>query len=153
MTRQKIVLALATAAFLGWLIWLALAVAGNGAVPVVSRAQMTSATVLVVATLKTGSDGLPEPTATVQETIRGDGPPGGTTITVANLPKTIAAGTYSVPGEGLYLLPLVRAEAGQFKIAGLPKSPGYENLDYDRPPVYPWTDDVKKQLRTLNLLP
>jgi hypothetical protein len=47
------------------------------------------------------------------------------------------------------LLPLVALTNGSYRVAGLPRSPGYEAATPERPVIYPWTEDVQKQLRTL----
>ena len=51
-----------------------------------------------------------------------------------------------------YLIPLVDKD-GQFIIAGLPRSPGYEAATPERPAIYPWNEDTQKQLKKLGIEP
>lgn len=149
MTAARVRLVLAAAAFLGWLAWLAVAVYSNGKVPVVSRAQLTAATCLVVADVSIGDRSLVVGTVTVSSVVSGQGAVVGEVLTVANLPKAIAAGRYALPSPGPHLIPLAKTADGLWKVAGLPPSPGYNLQDPDRPLIYPWDEDVKKQLRGL----
>ena len=151
MSGPRLRLALAVLAFFGWIAWLAVTVWGNGKVPVVSRAQLTAATCLVVADLVIDDQNLPAEKVTVVSVVSGTGPAVGETIAVVNLSKSIAAGRYATPQLGPHLIPLAKSADGSFKVAGLPPSPGYNLQDPDRPLVYPWNDDVKKQLRGLGL--
>lgn len=151
MSGPRLRLALAALAFFGWIAWLAVTVWGNGKVPVVSRAQLTAATCLVVADLVIDDQNLPAQKVTVTIVVSGTGPAIGETIVVVNLSKAIAAGRYATPQSGPHLIPLAKSADGSFKVAGLPPSPGYNLQDPDRPLVYPWNDDVKKQLRGLGI--
>jgi hypothetical protein len=144
MTFARIRLVVAAALFFGWLAWLGTAVLQRGSVPLVSRAQVTGATHVVVAAVKVGANGLPEPTAEVVEGLRGGMVPGA--VEVTNLPAAMPPGAGGFPGAGTYLLPLVTSGDGKYKVAGLPRSPGYEPATPERPVIYPWTDDVKKQM-------
>lgn len=149
MTGKRIRLALAAAAFFGWVLWLAIAVRGNGKVPVVSRAQLTAASCLVVADIALTDQNLVAGTIRVSFVVSGSGIRAGDTFAVTNLPKAIAAGTYAVPAAGPHLIPLSKTPDGLWKVAGLPPSPGYNLADPDRPLIYPWNDDVKRQLKSL----
>lgn len=157
MSFARLRLVVAAAAFLGWLGWLGHAVLNKGTVQIVSRAQLTAATYLVVADVTTANN-LPAPAVTVKQVLRspaGEAVPA--TLTVRNLPKAAtplpAAGESRTPPAGEYLLPLVR-DADGFAVAGLPRSPGYDGApDPERPIVYPWAADVQAQLRKLGLLP
>jgi hypothetical protein len=62
------------------------------------------------------------------------------------------AGESRTPTPGEYLLPLVKTPAGRYRIAGLPASPGNAAAAPERPRIYPWTDDVKAQLRHIGVL-
>ena len=75
-------------------------------------------------------------------------------MTVANLPSALPPGAKGFPEKGgQFLLPLV-GDATGYRVAGLPRSPGYEPADATtRPPVYPWTDDTRAQLKGLGILP
>lgn len=149
MTWPRMRLAIAVAAFVAWIGWLAVAVFSNGKVPVVSRAQLTAATCLVVADLALDDQALPKGTITVAAVVSGEGAKVDEQLTVGNLPKSIAAGRYATPLPGPHLIPLAKAADGTWKIAGLPPSPGYSLADPDRPLVYPWNDEVKRQMRAL----
>jgi hypothetical protein len=151
MTGKRIRLVLAATAFFGWILWLAIAVRGNGKVPVVSRAQLTAASCLVVADVTITDQNLVAPRVTVSSVVSGPGVNAGDVVTVVNLPKAIAAGTYAVPVAGPHLIPLAKTPDGFWKVAGLPPSPGYNLADPDRPLIYPWNDDVKRQLRRLGI--
>lgn len=148
MTAARIRLIVAAAAFLGWMSWLGSAVLQRGSVPLVSRAQVTGASLVLVANVSVGGDGLPVPTAKVVEVVSGNGPAVGNEIEVTNLPAAQPPGGAGFSGAGEYLLPLVpNADGKTFRVAGLPRSPGYEASTPERPLIYPWTDDVRKQLR------
>ncbi len=134
--------------FFGWLGWLAYAVSQKGSVQIVSRAQLAAATHWVIADVTVGPDGIPLGMVTVKESIHGDTLTG--TIEVKNLGSSATplpvAGESRTPPAGSYLLPLVKLSDGIYRIAGLPRSPGYEAQMPDRPVIYPWNDDVKKQV-------
>ncbi len=151
MTGARIRLVLAALAFFGWLAWLATAVWKNGNVPVVSRAQLTAATCLVLADLTLDDQNLPVSKIAVTSVISGTGPAVGETVDVINLPKAIAAGKYATPVPGVHAIPLSKTPDGAYRIAGLPPSPGYNVTEPDRPLIYPWNEDVKKQLRSLGI--
>src|SRR5205085_9785583 len=70
MTLARVRLVVAAAPFVGWLAWLGYAVSRKGTVQIVSRAQLTAATYLVVAEVATGEDGQPLPKARVIEVLR-----------------------------------------------------------------------------------
>jgi len=150
MTGARIRLVLAALAFVGWLSWLAVAVAQKDNLERVSRAQLTEAKLLVVAEVRTGPDGLPLNKVRIVQSLHPNGPIAGTEIEIANLPAA-ALPSKPFPGAGTYLLPLVPEELGsRFRIAGLPRSPGYERqANPERPNIYPWSADVKTQLKTL----
>ena len=146
MTRARLLFLLALAAFLGWLGWLGYAVYAARYAPdkvaVLSRAQLTAATHLIVADVTVADDGLPAPTARVAE------------VEVLNLPSAKPPGSGGFPGAGRYLLPVVReGQTGPFRVAGMPRSPGYEPTAAERPPIYQWTDGTRAQLRGLGIAP
>ena len=147
-------IAVTGAVYLGWLGWLGYAVYGArwaaDRTPVVSRAQLVGATHLLVCDVTTGADGLPEAQARVAEVLRGDGVKAGDAVAVWNLPSALPAGTDAMPA-GRYLLPVVSGGAG-YKVAGLPRSPGYEPADGVRPVVYRWTPGLEAALRALGFL-
>jgi hypothetical protein len=156
MTFARLRLVLAAALFVAWLGWLAVAVRQKGTVQLVSRAQLTAATHLVVAEVRSAPDGRPDPKVTVRQVLRGpanDAPAGD--VEVANLPKAatpLPVNDTRTPAAGEYLLPLVKIGSG-WRVAGLPPSPGYAgDPDPARPLIYPWADDVKAQLRAVGVL-
>jgi hypothetical protein len=145
--RARFVLALV--AFLAWIGVLALTVAKNGRFPVLSRAQLAAAKSLVVAEVTIDAQGLPVEAVTVTATVAGTPVTG--TVRIANLPTALAAGSYKSPVAGAYLIPIVPAADGAFRIAGLPPSPGVNVPQPTRPTIYPWVDEVRAQLATLGL--
>ena len=157
MTFARLRLVVMAVLFVGWLTWLGYAVARKGTVQPVSRAQLAAATYLVVADVRTGADGQPEPKAAVRQVL--EAPAGAAPadeIEVERLPAAVTplpvAGESRTPPAGEYLLPLVKTERGTYRIAGLPASPGYPASTPDRPRIYPWTAGVQTQLRTIGLL-
>ncbi|OWK35935.1 hypothetical protein [Fimbriiglobus ruber] len=153
MSFARLRLILAAALFLGWIAWLGYAVSQKGRVAVISRGQLTAATHLVVAQVTLAPDGLPEPTVKITEVVRGSGvPAAGAEAEVLNLPAAMPPGVAAFPGPGEYLLPLV-GDGKSFRVAGLPRAPGYERQSgAARPAIYPWNADAKAQLRDLGLL-
>jgi hypothetical protein len=154
MTFARIRLFVAALAFFSWLAWLAFAVAKKGTVQILSRAQLTEATHLVVATVSTNESGDADSLVTIQKVLRlpaGEKLPD--TLDIPRLDKAVTPlpidGSRKI-GAGVFLIPLLKLENG-FRIAGLPRSPGFEGTTLERPIVYPWTDDVKKQLKALGL--
>lgn len=134
MTRQKVLLVLAAAAFLGWIGYLGYAVAYHRLNPpdVVSRSQLAGAKYVVVAEVKV-EDGKPSPTCTVKTKLDGEGPESGL-ITVTNLPSARPPSDGPFPGPGEYLLFLVPdgladPKAGPYRVAGWPRSPGVEGYE------------------------
>lgn len=155
MSVGRLLLIAATAAYLGWLGWLGYAVyvaRWTDKPPVVSRAQLVAATHLVVADVAAGPDGLPAAVVTVGEVIRGSGLSPGESIHVLNLPAAVPPGVGAILEPGKYLLPLV-GDGKTFRVAGLPRSPGYEPAAPVRPAIYRWDAGTQAQLRTLGLVP
>ncbi len=113
--------------------------------------QLTGATHWVIAEVAVGTDGVPKAKVVVKEVLKGEPITG--EIEVRNLPSAATplpvAGESRTPPAGVYLLPLVKVVDGLYKIAGLPRSPGYEPQNPERPVIYPWTEDVKKQLTNM----
>jgi hypothetical protein len=155
MTRARAFLLVTAVLFVAWLAWLGYAVYIARFSPdppvVVSRAQLTAATHLVVADVAIDSQGYPAPGPRVVEVLKGDGPAVGSAITVHRLGSAKPPGPGPFPGPGQYLLPLV-GDGSTFSIAGLPRSPGYEPGSVERPAVYRWTEDTRAQLRGLGLV-
>ncbi len=154
MTRARIQLIVAAALFAGWVSWLGYTVSQKGRTAVLSRAQLTAATHLLVADVTLTPEGLPSTTVKVVQVLRGGGTPG-SDVEVLNLPSTLPPGEKEFPGSGTYLLAVV-GDGKSYTLAGLPSSPGYDAAAYGtkgRPPVYPWTDDTRLQLKGLGLVP
>ena len=152
MTGARIRLVVAAALFLGWIGWLGYAVSQKGRSPVLSRAQLTAATHLVVADVAADAEGLPAPAVKVVEVLKGDGPAKGGTIEVMRLASAMPPGAAGFPGPGQYLLPLV-GDGKTYRVAGLPRSPGYEATTPERPQIYVWDDETRAQLHGLGLMP
>lgn len=158
MTRARILFALALTAFLGWLGWLGYAVYAARYAPdksaVLSRAQLTAATHLIVAEVTVGEDGLPDSKVKVAEVLKGSGVAPGTEVEVLHLRSAKPPGSGAFPGSGPYLLPVVGSDK-TFSVAGLPRSPGYESSSAsgDRLPIYPWNEATRAQLRGLGIVP
>lgn len=151
---KRLFLVLAAAAFLGWLGWLAFAVSKAGSVPIVSRAQLTAATDLVVVKLTRAPDGPPNPVVDIVQVLSGEHVKPGTSIKVENMREAkVFAGHVRVTPEAEkeYFVPLA-FNGGLFKVAGLPNSPGYSDLRVEFPVLYPWGDEVKAQLKSLAIL-
>jgi hypothetical protein len=151
MTGAKLRLALAATAFFAWIGVLAWTVAGNGKLPVLSKAQLTAAQSLIVADVTLDGQGLPADAVTVTSTVRGKTVTG--KVSISNLPQAIAAGSYKTPAAGPHLIPVVPVGDTLLAIAGLPPSPGMNVPQPPRPIIYPWTDEVKKQLAGLGIGP
>ena len=147
MSGARIRLILAAALFLGWMVWLALAVADKGSVVPVSRAQLTEATILVTAEV-TAVEGKPNSKVKVVSRLTSTGPTDETEIDVMNLKDAVVPGK-GFPGDGVYLLPLVARGGTGFDIAGLPRSPGYEATNPMHPVIYPWNEATRVQLKAL----
>lgn len=150
MSFARLRFAIALIAFLAWLTWLAVAVAQKGTSPVVSRAQLAAASHLVVCKVTVGDDGLPAITATVVESLSGPTLRPGEVIEVLNLNSAMPPGASALPGEGEYLLPLV-GDRGTYRVAGLPRSPGYEAAETVRPAIYRYDAATRAQLRGLGV--
>ena len=149
MTGARLRLLIAFIAFFGWISWLTVAVWNNGKVPVISRAQLTAASNLVVADVALDSQNLPTESVTITHVISGTDVKVGEKVTLNNLSKSISAGNYVTPIAGTYLIPIAKTSDRSWKVAGLPPSPGFNMTDPDRPVIYPWNDDVRKQLTVL----
>lgn len=154
MTRARVLLVVAAVLFVGWLGWLFAAVykarwAGDTA-PVISRAQLVAATHLLVADVTIGDDGVPQNSAKVVEVVRGEGPTAGQTVMVRNLHNARPPGAKEFK-SGPYLLAVV-GEGSNYAVAGLPRSPGYEATAPSILVIYPWSDDMRAQLRGLGIV-
>jgi hypothetical protein len=155
MTFARLKLVAAALAFAAWLAWLAVAVANKGTVQIVSPGQLTDATHVVVVAVTANDSGDARTAATVVRVLRApEHDPVSGEIEIDRLDKAVTPlpvnGSRRV-AAGEHLVPLVKTPFG-FRIAGLPRSPGFEGATYEQPVVYPWTDDVKAQLRAIGVL-
>jgi hypothetical protein len=151
---KRLFLVVTAAAFLAWLGWLAYTVARAGTVPIVSRAQLTAATDLIVAKVTLAQDGPPQTKVKVVQVVSGDHAKPGTEIEIDNIRSAkVQKGKDRVnPEEGHeYFIPVMFA-GGRYRVAGLPDSPGYKDQANPFPVIYPWVEEVKVQLRTLGIL-
>ena len=168
MTGKKWFLAIAAAAFVGWIAYLGYAVFVHRFNPpdLVSRSQLVEAECVLVVEV-TLTDGKPNPTGVVTHRLTDFGPEPGATATVLNLPQATSP-TNAPLAPGQYLLFLVAdgiadPRTGPYRLAGWPRGmgesniqPGFEFTDTDgkvkhiRPPLaHPWSDSVQKQMRGL----
>lgn len=147
MSAARARMVLAAVLFAAWIGWLGYAVSQKGRVQILSRAQFAGAPVWVVAEVTVDGGGLPVGTVRVKETLRGQAP---AVLSVRNLSSAVTplpvTGDSRTPPAGDYLLALEPLSDGNYRIAGLPRSPGYEPQMPTRAVIYPWTDDVRRQL-------
>jgi hypothetical protein len=138
----------ASLAFAAWVGWLGYQAWSRGRdYPVLSHSQFLVSTLDVIGDVMAMPDGAPDPTVTVREVHW----PGGTTemvgktITVTNLSSSFG---YRGPGE--YILPLVRGEAAdEYRVAGLPRSPGFDTFASPPHIVYPVMPITRQQLEAI----
>jgi hypothetical protein len=142
MRRSPVALGISLVLFIGWVGFLGYLATKNRRPVVVSRAQLMSAQWVVVAEVVVGDKGKPSEETQVVAVIRGgdDAPAAGTRIRVVNL---FMAQGFSQPGA--YLLLLVPAGEGRFRIADAPRSPGY-TPGWLSPRIYPWGEQLRRQL-------
>jgi hypothetical protein len=142
MRFAKARLILAVLALAAWVAYLAYQALAFGRFPVVSHAQLLVSTLDVIADVAADDQGRPEGKVLIVEV---HWPPGrkdlaGQDLTVTNLP--FARGWQ---GPGRYIMPLVTGEGGTYRVAAVPRSPGYEPF----PPVvliYPDAPLTRQQL-------
>jgi hypothetical protein len=125
-----------------WVAYIAYQAMAYGRFPVVSHAQLLISTVDLVADLTADDEGRPQRNVNVVEVIwpAGRKDLAGQELTVANLTDLAIQG---FSGPGRYVLPLVAGEHGTYRVAGLPRSPGFEHTVFF---VYPDTPLTRKQL-------
>jgi hypothetical protein len=134
-------------AFAAWVSWLGYQAWSRGRdYPVLSHSQFVVSTLDVIADVKATGGG-PDPAVTVREVHWPASAADlvGKTITVANLSSCFG---YRGPGE--YILPLVRGEgADEYRVAGLPRSPGFDS--FASPPhfIYPLMPMTRQQLESI----
>lgn len=151
LTFAKIRLAVTALLFLGWVGWLGMQAANHTRPLIVSRSQALTMTDAVVAEVAADEQGKPRTTVKVVTSLVrfADTPdPTGQSITVIDLAEGRLPARYPfTPGQ--YLLMLRRTEAGEFRLAPIPRSPGYETGPLPIPYLYPWTDAVRDQFQAM----
>jgi hypothetical protein len=137
LARMRLVLAIVL--FAGWIGWLAYLVIVTRDSVVLSRPQFLVSTLDVVADIDS-REGNPPP-ITVREvhwpTESRD--LAGKTIPVENL-----ADCKGWTGPGSYIVPLITSGKESYRVAPLPRSPGFEP---DQPVIYPATPQTLEQLQ------
>ncbi len=145
--RNWIPLAVSTTLFLAWLSWLGYQAYYHAYPVVVSRSQSAVAAYAVVAELSFQEDGRPQREAMITE-VFGQHPDReslrGQKLVVKNLPETQFPPRHTPHEQNKYLLFLERV-GDEFRVVTPPRSPGYEIMS-KRPLIYPWTNEVRKQL-------
>src|SRR5262245_2068482 len=138
-------LALLFAAWIGYLAHLA---ATTTRPIVLSRPQFLVAQLDVVADIKANDDGGPEPRVVVRSVLYPvDGPapvPPGVQFDVTNLAHLSHHEGWQGPGE--YILPLVKDAEGKYRLAPIPRSPGFPG---DAPRIYRITPETLAQHRQI----
>jgi hypothetical protein len=150
---RRVRLLVAGLLFVGWISLLAYASLNKSRSPIVSHIQVAVATVAVVADVP-ATDDRPAAHATVVEPLTEGGPPAGTELSVLNLPTV-----RGFQGAGRYLLLLEEepwfakqgSERPPLSVVGRQRSPGVDPNSGSRPTIYPWSDDVRKQVEQLLL--
>lgn len=146
--KRAIGLGVATAAFVGWIGWLAYAAWTKERGPILSRSLLAVATHPVVAELSADEAVPSQPSSRVhvRQALTDRGPLAGSNIEVGNLAR--ARGWQ---GAGEYLLLLIPAgsqvEAASpqhFFLVTPPRSGGYDPAD-SVPLIYPWTEAIRRQ--------
>jgi hypothetical protein len=147
MTAARWRLYFAFGLFAVWVSWLGYQALSRDRSPVISRSQLLVSTIDVIGIVQADVDGRPAPMVDVEEIHwpkDGGGLKKGDRIQVTNLPETTG---FKIIGP--YILPLVTGEArGEYKIAGIPNSPGFETYP-SRFFIYPLTDGTRKQLEAI----
>jgi hypothetical protein len=145
MTAARIRLLVAFIVFAAWVGWLGFQSLSEVKDPVISRAQLLVSTIDIVANVQAESDGRPSKTATVEKVHwpnDGGGLKLGAPIQVTNLPESTGFGQ-----PGAYILPLVVGDKpGEYRIAGLPPSPGFDTFGQTLLFIYPLTAATQKQV-------
>ena len=141
MRFAKVRLVLAVALLAAWIGYIAYQALAFGRFPVVSHAQLLVSALDVIGEVRADESGQPQPQVRVDEVHWPSDRKEleGRVIPVSNLPE--ATGFH---GPGRYLLPLVAGENGQYRVAPLPRSPGFESAGVYF--IYPDTPLTRKQL-------
>jgi len=145
MTAARLRLFIAFLVFAAWVGWLAFQSLTEVKAPVISRAQLLISTHDIIGLVQAEADGRPVTKVEVQEVhwpTAGRGIKAGDSIEITNLPDSTGFGL-----PGLYILPLVAGDkAGEYRIAGLPPSPGFDTSGHSPHMIYPLSPQTRKQL-------
>jgi hypothetical protein len=137
-------LAIVVVAFLLWLGYLAFLAATKAHPVVLSRPQLLSSNLVVIAEL-TGGSRRPEATAIVQDVVRSDDaaakPAVGAKLPVKDLDQVGPSEGWDGPGP--YILALTRRVDGSFPVTRIPPSPGYAAQAVR---IYRATPEARRQL-------
>lgn len=140
MGAAKVRLVVAVLALFAWVGYVAYQALAFGRFPVVSHAQLLVSTLDVIADVTADAEGRPESKVHVVEVHwpAGKKDVEGQDLTVANMMDVTG-----FQGPGRYILPLVPGEHGTYRVANLPRSPGFEHSMFF---VYPDSPLTRKQL-------
>jgi hypothetical protein len=148
MTAARLRLLIAFLVFGAWVAWLGFQSLTETKDPVLSRAQLLVSKIDVIGTVKSDPDGKPSPLVVIQEVHmprEGSGLKPSDSITVADLPESTG-----FVQSGLYILPLIPGEkAGDYRVAGLPPSPGFDTFGHSPRFIYPLTPGTRRQLDSI----
>jgi hypothetical protein len=132
--------ALAFCAWIGWLTYLAV----TASRPIVlSRPQFLVSQIDVTAELS-GTADHPNAEVTVID-VYSKPKEKLAKIEVTNLAELTPADGWA--GPGVYILPLQKLENGNYRVAPIPRSPGFQGRDHPR--IYPATPQTLEQLRQI----
>jgi hypothetical protein len=142
MRFAKARLMVALLALFAWVGYVAYQAMAYGRFPVVSHAQLLISTLDVIAEITPDERGRPDTKVHVTEVLWPDSQRDlvGKDLVVANLAE--ANGFDRDGKDRKYLLPLIAGEHGTYRVAGLPRSPGF---DYQAFFIYPDTTLTRKQ--------
>jgi len=145
MTAARLRLLISFLVFGAWVAWLGFQSLTETKDPVLSRAQLLISKIDVIATVTADSDGKPSPSVVIQEVHwpkDGAGLKPGDSIVIADLQESTG-----FTQSGLYILPLIAGEkSGEYRVAGLPPSPGFDTFGHSQRFIYPVTPGTRKQL-------
>jgi hypothetical protein len=145
MTAARIRLLIAFLVFGSWVAWLGFQALTETNGPVISRAQLLVSRFDIIGSVQIEPDGRLSPKIQVQEVHwpkDGGGIKPGDEINITNL--TDCSG---FERAGLYILLLIPGEkAGEYRVAGLPPSPGFETFGHSPHFIYPLTPATRRQL-------
>jgi hypothetical protein len=142
---------------LGWLGYLAYQALAFGRFPVVSHSQLLVSTLDVIADVRVDNDGRPVPRVLVHEVHwpADQQKLSGQEIEVVNLSDPSLKG---FAGAGRYILPLEKADGSAYRVAHLPRSPGFNGerscfIYPDTPITRGQLDEVRKPGANASLAP